>query len=171
LELPEDGTINHGYFVAQGIYLSAGLFSQEQEECSVDKQDLTSAIAPVRGHRTNEVTAQAGETGAMLDEYQRVETTLAEGQKSTEAEPPYVPLNYQIPTGVMSNKLPLKNRNRNKFWSYELYSNRAGRSVNVHYCKTVEDFDKAACLFLEDKVVGFDMEWVPCNLVRSNSAR
>ena len=82
-----------------------------------------------------------------------------------------VTMSYQIPAQVMLSKVSLKDGKTNGFWSHRLYSNRAGKSVNVHYCKTIESFDRVACLFLRDKVVGFDMEWVPCNLVRSNSAR
>ncbi|KAL3478216.1 ribonuclease H-like domain-containing protein [Aspergillus californicus] len=46
-----------------------------------------------------------------------------------------------------------------KFWSHRMYKNKDGKDITVHYCKSLETTEKVAQLFLDDKVLGFDMEW------------
>lgn len=88
-----------------------------------------------------------------------------------EPKSPHVPLSYQIPAKVLQQRQMLNDGSANKFWSHLLYLDDNLQRPRVHYCKTLEESEKAAALFLKDKVVGFDMEWMPFASRLSNSPR
>ncbi|KAL2858726.1 ribonuclease H-like domain-containing protein [Aspergillus pseudodeflectus] len=48
-----------------------------------------------------------------------------------------------------------------QFWSHRLFKSQTGDDVVVHYCQTLESTERVAQLFLNDTVLGFDMEWQP----------
>ena len=49
------------------------------------------------------------------------------------------------------------------YWHFNLYQGPGGDKdkVKVHYCKNKEVTEKIAQLFLEEEVIGFDIEWKP----------
>ncbi|KAL8824297.1 MAG: hypothetical protein Q9191_005153, partial [Dirinaria sp. TL-2023a] len=57
-------------------------------------------------------------------------------------------------------------------WSYGLYRGPNGERVKVHYCKTRTDTERIARLFLDEEVLGFDIEWKPsssaCQGIKKN---
>ncbi|KAF8543589.1 ribonuclease H-like domain-containing protein [Trichophaea hybrida] len=76
-------------------------------------------------------------------------------------ESPYIPMSsYIIPPKVLEVKKALADDNPNKWWNHTLYVNSEGKGIDVHYCKTIEECEKVLPQFLNEKVVGFDMEWV-----------
>lgn len=83
---------------------------------------------------------------------------------TSEPDSPYTPLQYQIDAQSLLQKQTLKDGNINKSWSYELYRSN-GKPVQVHYCRTFEEADDVAKLFMEDSILGFDMEWVSFSTV------
>ena len=46
------------------------------------------------------------------------------------------------------------------YFAHEHYQSKDGSKVKVHYCKTLQESERVAKLFLEEKVIGFDMEWL-----------
>lgn len=46
-----------------------------------------------------------------------------------------------------------------QFWSHSSQHAPNGQKPIVHYCRTLESTEEIAKLFLDSKVVGFDMEW------------
>ncbi|EAW11841.1 3'-5' exonuclease [Aspergillus clavatus NRRL 1] len=48
-----------------------------------------------------------------------------------------------------------------KYWSHRLHKTPSGKDIIVHYCKSLEKSEEVAKYFLNDKVIGFDMEWKP----------
>lgn len=80
---------------------------------------------------------------------------------STEPEKPYIPLSkYNIPPKILEVKMALDDENENKMWNHTHYVNSKGEKVEVHYCKTLEDCEKVLPRFLDEEVVGFDLEWI-----------
>lgn len=75
-------------------------------------------------------------------------------------EAPHVPLTYEIPFKVLTQLLCLKDDSKHKFWTFELYQHKE-KKVTVECCTTLEEFETAAQKFLKEKVIGFDMEWLP----------
>lgn len=48
-----------------------------------------------------------------------------------------------------------------QFWSYNQYKTPDGGKIGIHYCKNLEHAERAAALFSDSKVLGFDIEWKP----------
>ncbi|KAJ5915506.1 hypothetical protein N7466_011439 [Penicillium verhagenii] len=46
-----------------------------------------------------------------------------------------------------------------QFWSHSSKRGPSGQKLAVHYCRTLESTEEVAQLFLDSKVIGFDMEW------------
>ncbi|KAL4937009.1 ribonuclease H-like domain-containing protein [Aspergillus oleicola] len=46
-----------------------------------------------------------------------------------------------------------------QWWSHRLYKNQDGKDITVHYCPTLAITEKVAQLFVNEPVLGFDMEW------------
>ena len=86
-------------------------------------------------------------------------------------EQSYTPLTYHISDQTLLKKFSLKENSSLRYWCYDLYMSSAGEKVNVHYCKTIKEFDRVAELFLNDRVLGFDLEWLPSNYSTSKSAK
>ncbi|KAJ5663967.1 hypothetical protein N7507_004698 [Penicillium longicatenatum] len=45
------------------------------------------------------------------------------------------------------------------FWTHKSQRGPDGQKLMVHYCRTLESTEEIARLFLDSKVIGFDMEW------------
>ncbi|KAI9375453.1 ribonuclease H-like domain-containing protein [Aspergillus egyptiacus] len=44
-------------------------------------------------------------------------------------------------------------------WSHRMYKKADGKPIMVHYCRSLGDTEKVAQLFLNEPVLGYDMEW------------
>ena len=73
----------------------------------------------------------------------------------------FVPLAYQIPHDVLRTAQEASPNTRASYWNTNLYRGPKGELVSTHYCQTMEVADRVAQYFLEEKVVGFDIEWKP----------
>jgi len=86
-------------------------------------------------------------------------------------EESYNTLTYHITEQTLLKKFSLKESSLSRYWCYDLYVSSTGEKVDIHYCKTIEEFDRVAELFLNDRVLGFDLEWLPSNYSASKSAK
>ena len=68
---------------------------------------------------------------------------------------PIQSLSYWIPKEMYEEA-----RKQNTPWSYSLYRNKAGQQPEIRYCKTKDQSERIAKLFLNEKVLGFDLEWM-----------
>ncbi|KAL8848805.1 MAG: hypothetical protein Q9221_006183 [Calogaya cf. arnoldii] len=71
------------------------------------------------------------------------------------------PLGYQIPSHKMRESMLTSESSRSAYWQYTLYEGPQGQKVKVHYCKSLETTERIAQLFLNESVIGFDIEWKP----------
>ncbi|TKA62824.1 hypothetical protein B0A49_04736 [Cryomyces minteri] len=89
--------------------------------------------------------------------------TLDHAQKSAagnkEPENLHVPLSYQIPAGILGNCKQTSRKHGTTYWSHKLYRGPGDKEVIVDYCRTREESENIAKLFLDKEVLGFDMEW------------
>ncbi|KAL4908132.1 ribonuclease H-like domain-containing protein [Aspergillus multicolor] len=46
-----------------------------------------------------------------------------------------------------------------QYWSHRLYKTEEGKPIMVHYCSSLATSEKVAQFFINDPVLGFDMEW------------
>lgn len=76
-------------------------------------------------------------------------------------EPFRSPLGYHIPKAKLQNAMNATPPSPSAYWQHTLYRGPGGDkdTVKVHYCKNKENTETIAQLFLEEEVIGFDLEW------------
>ncbi|KAI4237525.1 MAG: hypothetical protein LQ349_001790 [Xanthoria aureola] len=57
--------------------------------------------------------------------------------------------------------MPASSSSPSAYWKYTLYEGPKGQKVKVHYCRSLETTERIARLFLDERVIGFDIEWKP----------
>ncbi|RAK99698.1 3'-5' exonuclease [Aspergillus ibericus CBS 121593] len=60
---------------------------------------------------------------------------------------------------LLAGSLTRRPKPKPKFFSHNLRKSPKGKDVLVHYCKSLKTSEKIAQHFLNDKTLGFDMEW------------
>ncbi|KAF2876116.1 hypothetical protein BDV95DRAFT_217114 [Massariosphaeria phaeospora] len=78
-----------------------------------------------------------------------------------DAQEEHVPLSYQIPTESLRAAMEARPKTKAAYWRQQLYRGPEGETIATHYCRTLEVAEKVAKYFLEEKVLGFDIEWKP----------
>jgi hypothetical protein len=76
-------------------------------------------------------------------------------------EADHIPLSYQIPADVKRKVLLTSDSSLAAYWHHGLYQGPNGEKVKVHYCKSKETTERVAQFFLNQEVIGFDIEWKP----------
>lgn len=82
-------------------------------------------------------------------------------KKDETKEPTKNPLRFQIPKTTMAKILLSTSKDEKTYWQYTLYQGPEGEKVKIHYCKSKETTERVAKLFLNQTVIGFDIEWKP----------
>jgi len=70
-------------------------------------------------------------------------------------------LSLQIPGSVLRETMQTSLSSRAAYWSHELYEGPTGEKVTVHYCTSIQRSEECALLFVDEPVLGFDLEWHP----------
>ncbi|KAL8679330.1 MAG: hypothetical protein Q9186_004377 [Xanthomendoza sp. 1 TL-2023] len=81
--------------------------------------------------------------------------------EGTGSRPIRSPLGYHIPCDKIRASMLASRSSRSAYWQYTLYEGPQGQKVKVHYCKSLETTERIARLFLNETVIGFDIEWKP----------
>jgi hypothetical protein len=69
-------------------------------------------------------------------------------------------LEYSISTDLVQAAME-KNGDKPTYFSYEFFRNAKGEKLPLHYCKSFQASETVAAMFLEEKLLGFDLEWNP----------
>lgn len=88
-----------------------------------------------------------------------VEAQAESGEEDVEEQ--HTPLSYQIPLDVLRSATEAPANTRTSYWSQNMYRGPEGEKIKIHYCQTLAVAEKVAEHFLQEKVVGFDIEWNP----------
>ncbi|KAI5813115.1 ribonuclease H-like domain-containing protein [Pyronema omphalodes] len=76
-------------------------------------------------------------------------------------EPNYKPLErFNTTAAKIAARQAVSANSPQRFWSHTLYNDAEGKNVECIYATTIEDSEKHLQQFLNDPVIGFDMEWV-----------
>ncbi|KAK7184741.1 3' -5' exonuclease helicase [Paraphaeosphaeria sporulosa] len=103
-------------------------------------------------------------------ESEQEEESDSEVNEDSDAEEPeeeHTPLTYQIPSDVLESALQAPPQTRASYWSQKLYRGPEDEELLLHYCVNMEVSERVAKHFLNEKVVGFDIEWKPFGPVDS----
>lgn len=89
------------------------------------------------------------------------EGNASENAPPSDDEPFRTPLGFHIPQAKMKEALDAEPTSREACWQHTLYRGPEGENnrVAVHYCKNKEQAEKVAQYFVDEKVLGFDIEW------------
>lgn len=71
------------------------------------------------------------------------------------------PLGFHIPRNKLRDAMLAEPFSTASYWHFTLYQGPGGERVKVHYCKNKDTTEKIAQLFLDQEVIGFDIEWKP----------
>lgn len=82
-------------------------------------------------------------------------------EREVKDEESHVPLTFHIPKEVLQEAKDAAPGTKQSYWSYKLYMGPNKQEVKVHYCKAKHTTERVAQYFVDEKVVGFDMEWKP----------
>lgn len=68
------------------------------------------------------------------------------------------PLGFHIPEAQLHH-IEKAHQTDQIYWQYSLYQGPSGERIKIHYCKSKENSENIAKLFLNEEVIGFDIEW------------
>ncbi|KAI7345263.1 ribonuclease H-like protein [Hortaea werneckii] len=71
------------------------------------------------------------------------------------------PTRYQIPFADYRNAVMASRNSNAAFWSHKLYKNQEGKGPTIHFCTSFKQAEEQAQKFLNEPVLGFDIEWEP----------
>ena len=121
-------------------------------------------------------TGGVGTDGADLQAQEGVDAgmTTEQGTKAaagpeTPKSPPFTPLDYKMPEDLFQAASSAAEGSPESYWSYTLYrgpvdekaDEKVENKVKVHYCKSAHTAERVCQYFLNEKVIGFDLEWSP----------
>ncbi|KAI4088739.1 MAG: hypothetical protein LQ344_005895 [Seirophora lacunosa] len=128
-------------------------------------QNLTSASKPrVAAFHTSPATRRPPVTDdAALRNEQPLEEETDQVSRSNDASDAQAGslIGYCIPEVRMRECLQAPRTARSAYWQYTLYEGPKAEKVKVHYCKSLETSERIAKRFLNERVIGFDIEWKP----------
>ncbi|KAI4642380.1 hypothetical protein J4E93_007528 [Alternaria ventricosa] len=143
----------------------------EATETESSPQDEVAAAAPTDNsspHTHNEAGDAVGQDGEASTGHVSGNTDASdlssEGEleaKDDEDVDEHVSLTYQIPEEKLRAAMLATPQTRDSYWSAKLYQGPDGEAISTHYCKSFDVAERVAKYFLQEKVVGFDIEWKP----------
>ena len=84
---------------------------------------------------------------------------------TTRPDPPLTSLEYTISERAFRDAQNAEQGSPESFWSYAMYRgpvvDGTEKRVKVHYCKSKHTAERTCQYFLNEKVIGFDLEWAP----------
>ncbi|GAB1731208.1 hypothetical protein NU195Hw_g8178t1 [Hortaea werneckii] len=96
------------------------------------------------------------------------ETSVTADSTMSSATPPpstdadyETPTRYQIPFADYRNAVMASRNSNAAFWSHKLYKNQEGKGPTIHFCTSLKQAEEQAQKFLNEPVLGFDIEWEP----------
>jgi hypothetical protein len=134
------------------------------EASSLLLRDLAHSVEQMESRTLREsVSALPSVNSTVGTEVQPSEATEEKGDPKTadEHEPQLIPCSsYHIPKKVLETKMSLADGDVQKWWSPRFYVNKEGKCPDIYYCKSLESCERILPVFLDQKLLGFDMEWV-----------
>jgi hypothetical protein len=129
------------------------------EAPSLQSTTSTSSVAANDSHTPATMgSGAAPEDSAAVEGGEGQQTLIPNDASSPEQEPETV-LQYQIPAEAYRDAVLASQKSNAAYWSHNLYKSPEGKPVMLFYCKTLETAERQCKLFLNEPVLGFDLEW------------
>ncbi|KAL8344622.1 hypothetical protein RB601_004912 [Gaeumannomyces tritici] len=98
--------------------------------------------------------AQSASDDPLVEGYEAAEEDFAEDE-----EPPATTLEYKFPPEAFREAKRAATESRESYWSYTFYRGPGGKKVKVHYCRSRATTEQVCQYFLDETILGFDLEW------------
>lgn len=111
----------------------------------------------------------AEDSASACDKSSSDEPSAPEDTDDAIPEEPQTVLSYHIPPKDYRDAVMASPNSNAAYWSHTLYKNADNQKPTVYYCQSYEQTEAKAKLFLNEPVVGFDLEWEFAASLKSNS--
>lgn len=132
------------------FYSTVAVGEGGQAEAMPGLEDVLASQGPVAGASTE---------AAVLESPEPPSPTVKK------PDPPLTSLDFNISEKAFRDAQAADEGTPASFWSYAMYrgpvEDGVEQRVKVHYCKTHQTAERACQHFLNEKVIGFDLEWSP----------
>jgi hypothetical protein len=128
-----------------------------------DGDDSDSSSGTVSYSESDDEDSNSDKASPSDDEGSGDESELeSEPLETDEDAEKHIPLTYQIPREVLRRVMKTSSSNKNgSSWTYLLYQGPNNEKIKLHYCRNMEVAEKVAKYFVDEKMLGFDIEWKP----------
>ncbi|KAF2100622.1 hypothetical protein NA57DRAFT_54700 [Rhizodiscina lignyota] len=138
------------------ISLSSEIQLSPAKEPNVVQQDEVPVALPFRA----KPWPSSAELEAELAIEAEISKVLDGGDDDGKDEFEGKPLQFHIPPDVLSRATKAAKTSSPIYWSHTLYRGPSDARVQIHYCRTKAQSESVASSFLNEPILGFDMEWV-----------
>lgn len=132
------------------------------------------ADAETSSHHTSsidqhfEIDPSSDQQSTMRSEDSATTTSEAEYEAAAESD---VELTYKIPAHDYRSAVIASKNTEAAFWNFKLYKNAESKYPKVLYCVNFETSEARAREFLNESIIGFDMEWEPWAAMAKSSPK
>ena len=134
---------------------------------SSDDSTPAASLVSSQSSQSSIATEETGLDDLPISEALQVSEELLEPSKYSRlpeaVKPPFCgPRGYHIPSTRFSQALSSPAYSRACYWQHGLYQGpgQLAEKVKIDYCRTKESMEMVAQHFLNEEVIGFDIEWV-----------
>ncbi|KAI7541029.1 ribonuclease H-like protein [Hortaea werneckii] len=133
----------------------------------VDNVHADSASNPLQAHHHHDLdpyrfSSSATPVEPSVEATVSVDSTMSSGPHPRSTDTEYeMPTSYQIPFADYRNAVMASRNSNAAFWSHKLYKNNEGKVPTIHFCTSFKQAEEQAQKFLNEPVLGFDIEWEP----------
>ncbi|KAI7278219.1 ribonuclease H-like protein [Hortaea werneckii] len=133
----------------------------------VDNEHSDSASNALQAHHREDLDCYRLSNSAVPGPPLAETTVTADSTMSSPPDPQSTdadyetPTRYQIPFADYRNAVMASRNSNAAFWSNKLYKNLEGKAPTIHFCTSFKQAEEQAQKFLNEPVLGFDIEWEP----------
>lgn len=147
--------------------LVEGTTTTETARLTLDHTTMEGSGTKIEGGPNDRDTKAHKEAGSIVVAAREAEAAPGEEAPSG---PPFTPLDYKIPEDAFNTAVAAAEGTPESYWSYTLYRGPQGEEgeksteetkVKVHYCRSALTAERVCQYFLDEKIIGFDLEWAP----------
>lgn len=148
----------------------AGMSSKERSlgRASTETARLASTYTSTEDTEMRDVRSGLNDTD-MKGQEEPNNATAAAAAEERPSGPPFTPLDYKMPEKAFHAAIAAAENTPESFWSHTLYRGpdleKNGKNteskVKVHYCRTAHTAERVLEYFVDEKIIGFDLEWSP----------
>ncbi|KAI9924102.1 hypothetical protein MW887_007342 [Aspergillus wentii] len=136
------------------IPLRAGAVSVRKNKKNHTVGQTSKPYSTVASIRSNAGHNEDGKDDVQSREY---ENSIKQGDEANQT--PILTKKLAATPHMSSQQAPSLDPATPKFWSHRLHKGSNEKAIVVHYCKSLRNTEEVAKLFLQDEIIGFDMEW------------